>query len=116
MGLIVNDKREVDWPVTINVPVDGGKTEKHEIIVRFELATSEEFLNGGNEPAGTLLQRKVKGWGTEEEHRKDGLMLSEDEPMPFTGENLKAVLKIGYIERAFTTGLIGASNGAAAKN
>jgi len=115
--LIVNPDREVDWPVEIPVPQDGGSTVKAEVMVRFKLATKTEiFGSGDTPPKKDLLPSRILGWGTAEENHKDGFVDGKEKPIPFTPENLKAVLNIGYIERALALALVNASNGAAAKN
>jgi len=55
-------KRNITWPVTVNVPQDGGKVKAHPLDVEFEVLTmteSEESVQRGED----LLDRVVQGWG-----------------------------------------------------
>lgn len=101
----------VDWPVTINVPVDGGQVEPHRVTVRYMLLDSRKLKGmDANSPAKPTLREHVKGWGDEFVNKKTG------EPLLFNDDTLEALLAKPYIQRAFTIGLIEASSGAAAKN
>lgn len=105
-------KREVMWPVEIAVPVDGG-TEKQEVGVRYRLLTRDERQAmealPDDDSAMEFLVDHITGW--------DERWCDEDgNPLPFTAENLRAVLEHPYIERPISIGLLQASTGAARKN
>lgn len=58
MKLKIIKKESVVWPVTVNVPADGGGTEQHKFFARFKRLTEKEFdsaANGGQ----TVLLKKV---------------------------------------------------------
>ena len=107
-------KREVDWPVEIPVPVDGGGVRKCKQNVRFALLTSKEqdavYEAGGSDL--DLLHRVVRGWA-ENDFRDEA-----DQPLPFTTENLDRVLAESFARVAFVTAYLQACNGreAARKN
>ena len=98
-------KREVLWPITVNVPVDGG-TEPHTIKINFRLLTK---------PEGARLARL--SFEDQEEKTLDyitnweGVLDMEDKPVPFTRENLSALLEHEYIARAIAIGWREASAG-----
>jgi hypothetical protein len=113
--------REVLWPVTVNVPADGGP-EKVEIQIRYRLLTRSE-LSGLSERIKAaaeggegevlaaldgLLAERITGW--------DGISDEAGEVLPFSADNLTAVLDVPYLREAIETGLYAASRGALAKN
>jgi outer membrane receptor for Fe3+-dicitrate len=113
-------KREVLWPVTVTVPVDGG-VEKVEIQVRYRLLVRSELAaftdrikataeNGANviDALDGLLTERITGW--------HGISDESGEDLPFTQDNLAAVLDVPYLREAIEAGLYAASRGALAKN
>jgi len=106
------EKREVLWPVTISVPSkDGdGSIDEHVVKVRFELLsrTDAQAIQDDPETGNDVLPARIKGWSD---------IFDEDgNPIEFSPGNLAALLDVPYIERAFSIGLLQASNGAPAKN
>lgn len=105
-------QREVMWPVTIRLPVDGG-VEEVEVGVRYRLLTRDERKAmeslASDAEAEAFLMEHITGW---DERWGD----DEGNPLPFSRENLAAVLQQPPIERALTMGLIQASVGAPPKN
>ncbi len=105
-------KRRVLWPVTISVPSDdgSGKIKEHNVKVLFELLNRSEAqeIQDAPEKGEDVLTDKVRGW--------EGIADENGEPIEYSTENLKALLDVPYVERAFSIGLLQASNGAPAKN
>ncbi|MDZ4374764.1 MAG: hypothetical protein U1C74_25575 [Phenylobacterium sp.] len=56
---------EADWPVTINVPQDGGKVSAQKLMVRFRLVDEEELTKNGDglEGSKATLRQVVVGFG-----------------------------------------------------
>jgi len=113
-------KRQVDWPVEVSVAQSGGTVQSVEVTLRYELATRSEIKGMSDAGYGVLdeeadertldqLCEKIKGWG-------DEIVDENDNPIPFSQENLRAVLENPAFARAAVIGLIQASTGAAAKN
>lgn len=50
---------EADWPVTTNVPVDGGKTEAREFWVRFKSIDEEQRIDLAMRDVKALLREAV---------------------------------------------------------
>ena len=106
-----DEEPEVDWPVTINVPKDGGGVDPYKVTVRFKLLDSIKLKEFGvNTPAITVLEDHVTGWGDEFVDKKTGKKLK------FCNENLLALLAKPWIQRSFSAGIVSASSGAEAKN
>ena len=126
-------KRQVLWPVTAQVPADDGSGAVRDVTfrVRYLLMTREELATVARQSldlmrAGdidsqieamseervresvALMQRHVVGW--------DGISGEDDQPLPFTADNLNALLAVPYLHRAIASGLSDASVGAPAKN
>lgn len=108
--LRVTQSRQVWWPVTVNVPVDGGQTEPFEIRVLFELMDTHQVE--AHRQAGTpdveVLASWAKGW--------EGVADEQGNLLPFSPENLAAVARVPYIGRAMVVALLQASAGAKVKN
>jgi len=113
-------QREVLWPVTVQVPEDGGP-QSIEIKVRYKLLARSELralASALSTVAGdtdallaeldTKLIERITGW--EDLGDEDGNALA------FTRANVEAVLDIPYLREAIEQGLYAASRGALAKN
>ncbi len=110
----ITTKKELNWPVTISVPQDGGKVKKQETIVRFEHIDQSLFdanyATGGSD--ADLMKRVVIGWD-------DGQFQNEDgSSMPFSIENLAALLETSYVRIGFVNAYLMIQQGkeAARKN
>lgn len=100
-------EREVLWPVTVNVPQDGGTVKKVDVRLRYKLACrSDEGFKLGADQADALAER-ITGW--EAVANEDGTAA------PFTNENLRAALDIPYFFQAALEGFVQASTGAEKK-
>lgn len=130
--------RQVLWPVVVRIPRDDGTGEAIEaqIKIRYRLLTQTELTARarddletaravGSDQAGVdgLLEQispervdrrlqEMKGRITGWEDFAD----EQGEPLPFTAENLAAVLDVPYLRAPIERGLIEASQGARAKN
>jgi hypothetical protein len=129
-------ERQVLWPVTINVPIDGGETQEMEIRVRYRLLTQDEMTARAHEDlaaarAASTDQSPIEGLlaAIEPEGLKkrldqlkacitgwEGIADAEGNPLPFTATNLEAVLNVPYLRTPIASGLMEASRGAPAKN
>jgi hypothetical protein len=96
------------WPVTINVPADGGTVTEHKIQVKFELIPQDEFDSLAQQGDINLLQRFVKDW--------QDISNENDEPLPFNDENSALLFKVPYLRSAFIYGYMNAVSGAPSKN
>lgn len=105
------EKNEVLWPVTVPVPQDGGTVTEVEIQIRYKLLTRSRMDELPRLPAkeqdGALLDH-ITGW--------EGVQATDGKDVPFSRDNLIALLDIGPVQRAVVRGLYEASRGAPAKN
>lgn len=103
---------EITWPVTIRVPMDGGKFNDVEVSIRYKRFTSTEqtALIAECKNAGELLKKVVVGWGPEDFGNQDGAYIE------FSEENLESMVDVDYICRAFRDGFFNANAGVLEKN
>lgn len=99
-------ERLVWWPVVWDVPVDGGKVEQAEIKVRFRLIdlsqlgaiTAEiDALDRSDEKVVDRQCRVVMQLATDWE----GVVDASDTAMPFSEENVRALMSIPALFGAF---------------
>jgi len=104
-------KNTVTWPVTVNVPANGGTTVKATFSVEFEVKTQEELERIAREQ-GDLLQECVIGWN-------DGAVLDESgQAIPYSDEAKAKLLSVPYVRAALFVafGEISQGRAAARKN
>lgn len=100
-------KTTVTWPVTVNIPQDGGGTTKATMSVQFEkLSTSrmEELTNERED----LLKHAVVGWN-------EGAVQDEQgQPLAYSDEAKARLLEIPYVRTALFEALAQINQGRAA--
>jgi hypothetical protein len=67
MKLRIVKKESVVWPVTVNIPVDGGKVEEASFFVRFKRLSETEFDKLAKEGQTSLLDAAILGAGETED-------------------------------------------------
>lgn len=98
------------WPVTINVPRDGG-VDAVEVQVQYELLDRDEIeriAKESDEAATARLFEAIKDW--------QGFGNADGVAVAFTREAFDAAIRKTYIAKALADGLINASYGAVEKN
>ncbi len=109
----IENPKEISWPVTVNVPRDGGNTTKSVFTGKFSVITSAEFAaiyaNGGNDE--DLIHNVFKGWG-------DDICDEFGSPLEFTEDNLNMVIAKPYVRNGIVAAYLEISQGkkATAKN
>lgn len=99
--------RKIKWPVTVNIPQDGGKVLSVEFDAEFEILDTDEhdeLVQSG----GDLLKRVLLGWDR---------MMNEagDAPVEFGPDTKAKALKITYVRAALTLAYYEAAHGNKAK-
>jgi len=95
----------VEWPVIIHVPIDGGKTQPHEITIKYAVGDVGDIDDTANSVPDVDL---IKGW--RDIHAEDGSELE------YSTENLNKLLNIPYVRAALYLGYRQCAAGRAAKN
>lgn len=104
---------EITWPVTINLPRDGGNTTKAVFTGKFKILSNTEFnaiyANGGNDE--DLARNVLTGWGND-------VCDEAGNPMEFNEENVNKVIAMPYARNGIAAAYLELSQGkkAAAKN
>ena len=101
-------KPVVWWPVTIQVPIDGGEVTKHEVQVQYELISESEYKTFAEQGDEALLIRVVKNW-------KD-IADENGEPLVFSKKNLLAMAQVRFARIGLVHGYMSAESGAPIKN
>ncbi|WP_417345699.1 hypothetical protein [Ferrimonas sp.] len=97
------------WPCTIDVPADGGQMVETHITLDFRLPPAEEhdqLLGLGNDRQ--FLTKVIQGWGN--------IGGADGEPLPFSQDNLNAVLDQPFFCIGALAAFKDAYSGAALKN
>lgn len=105
----VEQPKSVKWPVTVNIPQDGGHTRKNIFNAQFELLAQDDFAaiyreEGGNDE--DLLRRVLIGWS--EVGDPDG------NPIEFDKDARELLIRIPYVRTALVAAYIECSSGKAA--
>jgi len=99
--------RRIKWPVTVNIPQDGGKTQAAEFDAEFEILPIQDH-DDLVQTGGDLLHRVLVGW--------DRFMNEAgDAPIEFSAAEKTEVLNIAYVRAAFTLAYYEAAHGNKAK-
>ena len=111
MAFVLTKKRLANnWPVTINVPVDGGNIQEHVCTADFEILTQKEYDEKANEGDVALLNRVVVGLGPDVQH-EDGSQITCTDANKSLLFNSAPFVRVGFINAYHD-----AARGAAVKN
>lgn len=105
----IEPQKIVKWPVTVNIPQDGGRTRKSVFSAEFELLPQDEFSaiyreDGGNDE--DLLRRVLVGW--QDVGDADG------EAIDFNADAREMMIRIPYVRAAIVSAYLECSFGKAA--
>jgi hypothetical protein len=91
------DNLQVDWPVKISQPINGGKTKTSTFTAVFKLLNEDEFQASAKKCKDdvALIAGYILDW-------RD-LVGPDDKPIPFTPENLKKLLAYPFIRNGIFT-------------
>lgn len=102
----------VYWPVTVQIPQDGGTSQKATFEAQFEILSQDEadaVVMGRNDAHTDLLDRVLVGW-------KNVRGAEGEAEIPFTDEAKKQLLEIPYVRTGLMTAYAEASIGGRRKN
>lgn len=109
----IETPKVLSWPVTVNIPRDGGNTTQAIFNGKFRMISTGEFNaiynNGGNDE--DLIRNVFVGWGSD-------LCDESGNPMEFNEANLNLAIAMPYVRNGIVTAYLELSQGkkAAAKN
>lgn len=103
------------WPVTVEIPVDGGKFEKSNFDAEFKRMSSTEvkefrksLLDGSFASDEIVAKTLLIGW--------KGISDSDGSELPFSETNKQKVLEIASTSKAVVTAFLESMAGAKTKN
>lgn len=105
-------ERKIWWPTVIHLPMDHGEVRKIPVEFLYEVPDRDEskaLSEMSNEDFEAELKRRIHGWS-------DNIADEQGKPIPFSRENLDALMARQEIMLAAHSGLLNASIGAAVKN
>lgn len=109
MAFILTKKKVVEWPITINMPVDGGTISKEQCSAKFEIVDQEEYDKSMVSDIDFLI-RVVVGFGPD-------ILDENSKPLPCTEDTKRALFSsAGYVRQGFITAYHEAASGIAIKN
>lgn len=106
----LEEQKNVKWPVTVNIPRDGGRTTKAEFTAHFELLPQDEFREiyaQENASDEDLLRRVLTGW--------DGVADAEGGAIDYTPDTREMMIRIPYVRAAMVSAYLECSHGKAAR-
>lgn len=98
------------WPVTVRVPVDGGKIEEQEFTGVFNILTQDEYQNALQTAAddAEFISKFMTNW--------EGLVDDSGKDTKFTIAKLRQACGFPFFRQAVIKAYNEAAQGAAAKN
>jgi hypothetical protein len=88
----LSEKRTIKWPVTVDVPQDGGTTAEARFEAEFEILGQDE-MDAIIESGQDLLDRVLTGWGAD-------LRDETGAAIPYTPEMKAKLLRVPYARAA----------------
>lgn len=105
MFQLVKERIVRHWPITISVPVDGGKVETHDVTLDFRLVDTTEFRALSQQGDDKLFAEVVLGWSD--------IYDAQGQALPFTPENLAAACRNQHFTAGALQGYMKAISGVA---
>lgn len=108
MAFVLKKVASYKWPVTVEVPIDGGRFEKQTFDAIFKKMSRSAFndlLDKGDE---ALVDGILEGW--------DGIKDEEGKDIPFSQKAKKELLDDNYVMKALIQAYADSIVGAQAKN
>lgn len=106
----LEEQKNVKWPVTVNIPRDGGRTTKAEFTAHFELLPQTEFreiYEQENASDEDLVRRVLTGW--------DGVADADGQPIEYNEDAREMMIRIPYVRAAMVSAYLECSHGKAAR-
>jgi hypothetical protein len=111
---VISQKSSYTWPVTVEFPVDGGKTERQTFDGEFKRLTQTRIneirarIEAGETSDGELAREVLIGW--------EGVNDGNGEPVPFSEGARDRLLDIPLVSSAVVLSWLGSLSGAKRKN
>lgn len=109
----IQETQEYDWPVDIQVPVDGGAFTRRRFTARFRVMDKDrydELLENPAEMEEGVLREVLVGWADGE------IQSAAGDTLDWSPENRDRLLKIPYVRTAVMTAYVDSISGRKPKN
>lgn len=114
MGFVISELKSYKWPVTIEVPVDGGLHEKHTFEAEFKRVTQEraeeitKSMFEGDTNDREIVKEVMTGW--------NDILAPGGEQLPFSPTALDQLLSIPTVGMTIIKAWLESISGAKRKN
>ena len=108
MAFILKKTASYKWPVTVEVPTDGGKFERQTFDAIFKKMSRSAFNDLVDNGDDSLVDGILEGW--------DGIKDEDGKDVPFTQKNKKELCDDPYVMKALIQAYADSVTGAPAKN
>ena len=108
MALVKKKVSSIKWPVTCNLPSDGGKWVEEKFVAIFRKIGLDELTNLSEKGDPTLVKETIEGW---EEYKDE-----EGNDIPFNQDELNLLLDDPHVLRGAVTALVEMTQQAPEKN
>ena len=108
MAFVLKKVSTYKWPVTVSVPVDGGKFRNETFSVLFRKIGRSQFNELAEQDENALVDAIVEGW--------DGIKDEDGDNVPFTDEAKAVLLDDPFVMKAIINAYADSYGGAPAKN
>lgn len=108
MAFVLKKVSSYKWPVTVEVPVDGGKFKKETFTAIFKKMSRSAFNDLIEAGDDALIDQIVEGW--------EGVKDEDGDEVEYNDENKVALFDDPYVLRAVITAYTDSVTGSQAKN
>jgi len=108
MAFVLKKVASYKWPVTVEIPTDGGKFEKQTFDATFKRMSRSAFNGLVDKGDDALVDGILEGW--------DGIKDEDGKDLPFTQKNKKDLCDDPYVMKALIQAYADSVTGAPAKN
>lgn len=108
MSFVLKKVSSYKWPVTVEVPCDGGKFKKETFTAVFRKMTRSAFNDLVDQGDEALVDQIIEGW--------EGIKDEDGDEVPFTESNKVALFDDPYVLRALISAYTDSLTGNPAKN
>jgi len=108
MAFVLKKVSSYKWPVTVEIPVDGGKFKKETFTAIFKKMSRSAFNDLVDQGDDALVGEIIEGW--------DGIKDEDGDEVPFNDVNLQQLLDDPYVLRGIVSSYTESLTGGPAKN
>lgn len=108
MAFVLKKVSSYKWPVTVSIPVDGGRFRKETFTAVFRKIGKAKFAELAELDESSIVNELVEGW--------EGIKDENGEEVPFSDESAALLLDDPFVCKALIDAYADSVQGAQAKN